>query len=469
MPAKSESVSRRTKPAKGKVSVGLADALSTEDTSKEQLEEHIIRLREELEREREERSFFQLERDKIQSFWEVSKRHLEETQAQLRKRSGEKDEAERRHRVEISVYKQKLKHVLSEQHAAAADEKTDGGAAARLARGRHADAELRLRGRVQNEQADARHRELCGRRCIRDLELKHQVQLMELSNNYDKRISEVEAKYGEKLEQMRRAESEKTSTAILALEDQMSERLKLLTDEQRQKFPAAEEFFSAVQSKLGHDGKILKEEASVARKRHAHVNVHLKEAEQHNKSLDVSLQEAERKLPDIRRQLEGHRQARSRQAAGSTRAKMLEEQLEDVLLERNLLIAAFAQVEEERDALLRKQTEVLLEVQRRSGLKEILLDRKMAQLTQSVDRKEAQLLAAISLPPRRDVAAADRLRETLEAKRDAIRTLQEDLDQQCQEYTTLVETCRDGLHALGVPSYDFPLRAAELVLNTHTH
>lgn len=63
----------------------------------------MIRLREELEREREERSFFQLERDKIRSSWEVSQRHLQETRSQLAHRGREKDDAERRHRVEINV------------------------------------------------------------------------------------------------------------------------------------------------------------------------------------------------------------------------------------------------------------------------------------------------------------------------------------------------------------------------------
>lgn len=68
-----------------------------------QLEEHIVRLREELDREREERSYFQLERDKIQAFWEISKRSLEETKAELRNRHREREEAEERHRVEITV------------------------------------------------------------------------------------------------------------------------------------------------------------------------------------------------------------------------------------------------------------------------------------------------------------------------------------------------------------------------------
>ncbi|XP_077575533.1 dynein regulatory complex subunit 4-like [Stigmatopora nigra] len=466
MSPKSQNVSRKKKITKGKASGGAVDVHSTDEMSKDQLEEHIIRLREELEREREEKSFFQLERDKIQNFWKVSERHLEDTQAQLRNRNREKDEADRRHIVEINVYKQKLKHVLSEQHTAVVEKKIESSTAAWLARRQHTDAEIRLRRHSQNVQADAREKKLNSHKCIQELKLKHQVELMEHRNNYDKRISEVEAKYSQKMEQMRRTESEKTAAAILSLEEKMSEHLKLLTEEQHKKFRAAEEFFTTTQSKLSDDTRRLKEEASETKKFHARVNGRLEEAEQHNRHLSVSLEESKRKLPDLQRQLEGHRRARSQQADSAARVKKLEEQLEDVLLERDVLLATFAQVEEERDALLSKQTEVLLEVQQRSNMKEMMLDRRIALLSQSVDRKEAQLNATLAdLQPHHDNPAADRLQDALESKKKTIRGLKEELDRQCQEYTNLVERCRNGLHELSVPSYEFPLQDAGLVLN----
>ena len=79
-----------------------------------QLEEHIVRLREELDREREERNYFQLERDKVNTFWEITKRQYEEKKAELRNKEREMEEAEERHQVEIKVYKQKVKHLLYE-------------------------------------------------------------------------------------------------------------------------------------------------------------------------------------------------------------------------------------------------------------------------------------------------------------------------------------------------------------------
>lgn len=65
--------------------------------------EHIVILREQLDREREERNYFQLERDKIHSLWDVTKKQLKEVVAQLRNEEKKIEEDEGRHLVEIKV------------------------------------------------------------------------------------------------------------------------------------------------------------------------------------------------------------------------------------------------------------------------------------------------------------------------------------------------------------------------------
>lgn len=52
--------------------------------TREQLEVFAHRIKEENEREREERNFFQLERDKLRTFWEITRTELDESKAKLR-------------------------------------------------------------------------------------------------------------------------------------------------------------------------------------------------------------------------------------------------------------------------------------------------------------------------------------------------------------------------------------------------
>ena len=60
-------------------------------------------MKKELDTEREERNYFQLERDKINAFWEISKRQLDETRADLRNKDRAIEETEERHAVEVKA------------------------------------------------------------------------------------------------------------------------------------------------------------------------------------------------------------------------------------------------------------------------------------------------------------------------------------------------------------------------------
>lgn len=67
------------------------------------LEGYIMQLREELDREREERNYFQLERDKVHAFWDVTERKLEEAKAELKNLDRNLEETENHLQVEIKV------------------------------------------------------------------------------------------------------------------------------------------------------------------------------------------------------------------------------------------------------------------------------------------------------------------------------------------------------------------------------
>lgn len=62
----------------------MVDGVPMADMSREQLEKFTLRIKDELEREREERNFFQLERDKLRTFWEITRQQQDESKAEIR-------------------------------------------------------------------------------------------------------------------------------------------------------------------------------------------------------------------------------------------------------------------------------------------------------------------------------------------------------------------------------------------------
>ncbi|XP_008276572.1 growth arrest-specific protein 8-like [Stegastes partitus] len=436
-----------------------------------QLEEHIIRLREELDREREERSFFQLERDKTQALWDISKRNLEETKAELRNRHREKEEAEERHRVEITVYKQKLKHVLSEHHNTTTEQKLEGVASSSLVQNRHREAELGLRRDVHGLQAELREKKLHSENSIKELKLKHQVELMELNNEYDRRIREMEAKFHQQMQSLITVEEKRRRAEVAELDDQMKSRIAVLIENQDRAVRGAEEYYTSVQNKLLADQNLLKEELAEVQKRQARADKELSAAQQENRRLTEVLQEAEHKKQELQKRVQEHDEAEARRAVSRAQVKLMEKELRDLTVEHELLRQACHKVERERDELLSRQTQAVLDLQQSSGLKEMLLQRKLAALTQTLQKKEAQLCAALSVcstEPQARTSAASRLEEVLQRQQASVQSLQQDLGQDCQEYEELLLTCTDRLKALGVPLHDFHFRPAEQIQNRTT-
>uniref|UniRef100_A0A3Q0QYC7 Dynein regulatory complex subunit 4 n=1 Tax=Amphilophus citrinellus TaxID=61819 RepID=A0A3Q0QYC7_AMPCI len=146
------------KPAKPRTPT-LINGLTKDEMSKEQLEEHIVRLREELNREREERNYFQLERDKINSFWEVTVRKQEEVEAELKKVDKDMEEAEARHQLDVKVYKQKIKHLQHEHLNVITELKSDSLAASEVLEKEQEqlEAELRKTIRVDIQELNIEH------------------------------------------------------------------------------------------------------------------------------------------------------------------------------------------------------------------------------------------------------------------------------------------------------------------------
>uniref|UniRef100_A0A3B5PSS9 Dynein regulatory complex subunit 4 n=1 Tax=Xiphophorus maculatus TaxID=8083 RepID=A0A3B5PSS9_XIPMA len=305
----------------------LLDSAPIQDMSKDQLWDFALRIQEELETVRKEKSLFQLERNKTQTVWETTKKNLEESEVELRSTTAERSEVDEKHREEMTVYKQKMKHVLTEQHNAVSAVKTDAVTSRSLQQKQNTELELDLR------------------RQLRDLQM----------DNKEKRLQEHSS-------------------------------IKMLKLVRRRSSAAASSFgFCLILPPSLFQGELKKLQNQKLR-----WEKKISAAQQENQRLKTTLQEVQQKLPELHRRLQEHQHSKQRM-------ELVDQELRDLTVEHELLLQAFHKVQQERDELLRRQTQSILDVQQRSGLKKILLQRKMEALSQTLEKKEAQLSAALSV------------------------------------------------------------------------
>ena len=153
------------------------------------------------------------------------------------------------------------------------------------------------------------------------------------------------------------------------------------------------------------------------------------EVAQENKRLTEPLAKALKEVDDLRRQLANYE--RDKGVLSQTKARLgeTEKELRNLEWEHEVFQQRFAGLQGERDDLYNKFEASIYEVQQKSGLKSLLLERKLEALGEMLERKEAQLgevLSAANLDPATLAQLSSKLDDMLDGKNMLIRALQFD-------------------------------------------
>ncbi|XP_045149574.1 dynein regulatory complex subunit 4 isoform X2 [Echinops telfairi] len=429
----------KKKGKKGKAKgTPVVDGLAPEDMNKEQVEEHVGRIREELDREREERNYFQLERDKIHTFWEITRRQLEEKKAELRNKDREMEEAEERHQVEIKVYKQKVKHLLYEHQNNLTEMKAEGTVIMKLAQKEHHTQEGALRKDMRALKVELKEQELANEVVVKSLRLKHSEEITAMRSDFERQVREIEAKYDKKLKLLRDEMDLRRKTETHEVEERKSGQIRMLMQKHEEAFSDIKNYYNDITLNNLALINSLKEQMEDMRKKEDHLEREMAEVTMQNKRLADPLQRARDDMNEMQRKLTHY--------------------------ERDKQILT---VQQERDRLYQRFTAAIQEVQQKAGFQNLILERKLQALSSAVEQKEAQLnevLATSNLDPAALTVVSRKLEDILESKNSTIKDLQYELARVCKAHNDLLRTYEAKLLAFGIPLDNVGFRPLETAI-----
>merc|ERR1712227_884921 len=169
----------------------------------------------------------------------------------------------------------------------------------------------------------------------------------------------------------------------------------------------------------------LKEEVSEMKKKEISNEKLMFEIAQENKKLSEPLTRALKEVEKLRHELANYQKDKMSLQNAKSRLHVLETQLRDLTWEHEVLEQRFHHVEKERNDLFEKFESTIYDVQQKSGFKNILLERKLQAINESLEKKEAQLsevLAAANLDPNMLGTVSKKLDDVLDAKNGRSRT-----------------------------------------------
>eukprot|EP00792_Barthelona_sp_PAP020_P004907 TRINITY_DN2404_c0_g1_i1.p1 TRINITY_DN2404_c0_g1~~TRINITY_DN2404_c0_g1_i1.p1 ORF type:complete len:481 (+),score=154.85 TRINITY_DN2404_c0_g1_i1:29-1444(+) len=432
------------------------------------LNARITDLEKDLEQSEQFRNFYQLGRDKLQTFWDITRREVERLAAELRNKDRELEERDERHQTRIMLFKQHSHHLSYEHQNALAllkrQYEEDLRAQATNFRGREKElkvqkAELKAALREMQQNHDDTTRTLMQNldQSITDLRLKFLDQIEEIQTKYEQRLSEQK----EQLE-------DRFKNEFIELEDRKNAHIGLLMQQHEKSFLSIKSYYTDITRNNIDMIRKYKNKVNELKKHEAAHEKLIFELCQDNKRMKEPLDKARDELAQYKNQLTNYEKDKVSLKGTKQRLYATEKALKTLEWEYEVLEQKFNQLQNDRDTLYEKFEQLVVEAQQKSGLKNLILQKKVEALTDTLEKKEVQLSEVLQVSgiPQGSINRSQGSEEILEAKNQHISDLTIRLKELTKRHNEMIGVFCAKLEQYGISPDELgfePARAEENV------
>ncbi|XP_055634039.1 dynein regulatory complex subunit 4 [Toxorhynchites rutilus septentrionalis] len=440
----------------------VIDGVDTSSMSREQLEQFALRLRNEMEREREERNFFQLERDKLRTFWEITRKQLEEAKAVIRSKERDVEVAQELADQDTKNVMQEMKHQQYEHQSHIGELKAEMMTQLKMAQEDHALQEREL----LNDKRDLR-------RLLREMEENSELEVQQLKLKHSELLSQERANFKEEVEAMTRLFEQKLQCykeeaevrhemELSEVEERKNAQIAELIKTNENSYKEMKGYYNDITLNnlaLINSMKTQMEELRIQSdkdvKNHSEIIAE-------NRRLVEPLKQAQTELIELRKKLQYYDRDKATLNRVKTRLSSTQKQLSSLKLESDVLQMRCEKLVEERDQLKNMFEKSILELQQKSGLKNSLLERKLEYIEKQTEQREAILGEVLSLAGIEPQSLSIRIEKLLVQKNDKIQDLRYELARVSKMYDDLLSIMEAKLAKLGITLKDLELSSLRL-------
>ncbi|XP_066141629.1 dynein regulatory complex subunit 4-like isoform X2 [Euwallacea fornicatus] len=440
------------KKAGGKGGLGtIIDGVDTSQMTREQLEVFCVRIKEENEREREERNFFQMERDKLRTFWEITRIELEESRSKLRNKDRQIEESAEKNEGELKFYKQKVKHLQYEHQNSLTESKAEALVSLKAVQDEHIEQERELLKDKKNLKSQLREQENSYEDQIKNMKMEHVKEISQARENFNEKSKDLEIKYDKKFQELRIQLNIKHEMEISEIEERKNNQITELKKHHDKAFNEMKNYYNDITLNNLALISSLKDEMEVLRKQNARMSKQFANLTAENKKLQVPLKKALENVKEHKRQLQNYEKDKSSLANTKSKLKQTTQELEDLRWCTDALHLRFDKLQQERDELHDRFIKAILEVQQKAGVKNILLQKRIETLSQITEQRDviiAELTSSLKETPDK---TNKKLEEILSKKNVTISYLQYELARACKTHDDLLATFKEKIKLYGIP------------------
>jgi len=373
------------------------------------------------------RNYFQLERDKVHKFWDVSRKELANLQHELLNVDEELERMEANHEVEKKVYKQKVRHLNYEHRMQTQEIRQRSDKAIEELTLRHQQAMLKLAKDKQMLHSDYDHAMEKHEDKVKDMRDEHDVSVNKVYKaSYSSKLAQTRAKYDEKIAVLRNELELRRRAEIHEIEEKTNEHINELIRKHDEAFREMKTYFNQITSNNLELIRSLKEEIANMKRNDAHNETLMFDIEKENENLNVPLEEVKRDVADLQQELHNYEKDKLSLRNTRSRLKVLDAEYHQLQRDHEALKQKYSEVQKDRDGLVGKFETALRDTMDVVNDKNVELQHLLSETHGTLEERDAQLMAvlqAVNLEPAALDGISARMEDTLEAKNRAIKDL----------------------------------------------
>ena len=377
------------------------------------------RLEEELEEENRNTNFYEQERERVNYIWMTQKRKIEDLQADLLDKQKEREDLEAKNKIEAKLYYQKIKYIMLKEQDENVELQKDAQISLKQFEDMHRVKEKDYKYDVRSLSQMLKEQEVLQNDFINALQKDNVKDIHELKMDYELKECQLRGFYREKMKEMRNNATEQRNKTIEEITEKKGREIKKLTEQH------ATDFSNAKNKKINQ-----KNRTEIPYKRISEENKRLLEKEAKCKE-NFSL---------LRNQNKDY--------------KKLIKQLLDQEYKYEVTFQKVTYLDKEHTHYVDLYKNSLHRVEQESGLKNLILEKKLEILEDNLEIKEVQLKELIKrtlIDPSKINQLTSTLEEVDLMKTETINQLEEELKRIKETHANMIKTYEAKLAEFGIP------------------
>lgn len=357
-----------------------------------------------------------------------------------------------------------MKHLLYEHQNGITELRHEGTVAIKLEQDDHRTRERELTDDKRTLKVNIKEMELAHEEVVKTLKKKQDEKITQLQQDFERQSDELQRKHDRKMKALRDELELRRKTEIHEIEERKNSQINALMKNHEKAFSDIKNYYNDITLNNLALINSLKEQVEDMKKREERMEKQMAEIQAENRRLTEPLQKAREEVAELKRQLSNYEKVKSSLTSAKARLRVQDDELKSLHWEHEVLEQRFAQIQRERDELYSKFVKAIHEVQQKSGFRNLLLEKKLTALADTLEKKEAQLnevLSASNLDATAMSVVTRKLEDVLDSKNSAIKDLQYELARVCKAHNDLIRTYESKLKAFGIPKDDLGFKPLE--------